>query len=510
MKKQEYKDHNNKNYRIILIVIFVMVFILFISKIALNKLENELEQSEISYDNLSTMKEVVEYHKSKYISENFSEDDGIYLDVFVKFKVPLYQDDISNEEYYNILLEDAAKIIYYRSFNMIDKEQDINVKVICENGKIKRIIINDMEDYFIYHDSQISMKNYVEIENTEFTIASELLNMCINNDWRTENIYFGERESIFDEYYIYFDEGIKVRTINGKIYNIIFTKKYNGNVINNIFPGLELRNIKSSLGKPTFENENVIGYKGDKCYVFFTDTEISVYRNSYVETDEFFNLADEFIENNIDFLEFMNQLTYIWPDYSEYNYNSTSVFISYPLKGIEIALNNGDINGILVYNNNKSTMSKIRRYLENTNFVGRLQVDSVFEAEKRRIEKQIDLGNKCDNYIEELDEDIKDIIGESFNYKIFAKKDDNGYIYEMNFISKDNEHPNRQLTDRMDYYLWLNNDYFLYSKANKGIFFYNLNTGRVQRVLTGTEEYKLIDYENGILRYDDNAIQLQF
>ncbi len=510
MKQKRYKDHNEKNYRFILVVVFVMVFILFLAIFALNKVKEDIKSSEISYDQISTMKEVVEYHKSKYISENTSEELGFALDVYVKFKVPLYQDDVSNEEYYNNLLEDAAKIIHYNSYKMIDKDKQITIKVICENKKIKKILINDMEDYFIYHDSQISMKKFVEIENTEFSITSELLQSCIDNEWKSENIYFGERDSIFNEYYIYFDEGIKARTINGKIYNIIFTQKYNGNIINNLFAGVDFQSIKSTLGKPTFETEDVIGYKGEKIYVFFTETEVSVYRNSYIDTDDFFNLADEFIDEDIDFLEFMNKLTYLWPDYSEYEYNSTSVFISYPLKGIEIAINNGDINGILVYNNNKSTLSKIRRYLENTNFVGRLQIDSVFEAEKRRVDKEKNLIKNCDDYIDGLDEETKKIIGESMNYKIFAKKDLNGYIYEMNFISKYGERPNRQLADSMNYYLWLNNDYFLYSKVNKGIFFYNVNTGRVQRVLTGTGEFKLNSFENGILNYDDEVIQLQF
>lgn len=512
MKANKYKDHNEKNYKFILIVIFVMIFILFIALIALKTVEKNIEPTEISYDSLSSIKEVVEYHKSKYISEKESSESGFYLDVYVKFKVPLYNDNgESNEIYFNNLLEDSARILYYNSFIMIDEDREIIIKVICDKTKIKTIIINDMEDYFIYMDSQNSMKKYTEISATRFSISSEILQSCIDNNWKSD-IYFGERDSIYNEYNIYFDEGIKVRIIDGKIYNIIFTKKYNGNIVNNLFPGIDFPSIKANLGEPTFEDKElkVIGYKGEKAYVFFTENEISIYRNSSVDSDDFFELADEFIEENIDLLEFMNELTYIWPDYSEYEYNSTSVFISYPLKGIEIAINSGDINGILVYNNNKSTLSKISRYLENTNFVGRLQKDSVFEAEKRRFEKENNLLNECDEYLESLSEETREILGESMNYKIFAKKDANGYIYEMNFISKYGESPNRQLADSMNYYLWLTNDYFLYSKTGKGIFFYNLNTGRVQRVLTGKEEYKLKGYENGILKFDNEERQLQF
>lgn len=512
MNNKKYKDQNKQNYKKILIVLFVLVFILIIAEILLKKLENKIDAPEISYDNLSSIKEVVEYYESKYISEELSSVENFYLDVYVNFKVPLYEDnDESNEEYYNKLLEDVAKIIYYNSYNIIDKERNIIINVICDENGIDKIIINGKEDFFIYMDSQNSMKKYAELANTEITVSSEVLQRCMDNNW-SSNTYLGEKESIFDEYYIYFDEGIRARVIDGKIYNIIFTKKYEGNIVNNLFPGIDFKSVEATLGKPTFEDDNidVIGYKSEKFYVFFTETEISVYRNSNINSDDFFDLADKYISENIDFLEFMNELTYLWTDYSEYEYNSTSVFISYPLKGIEIAINNGDINGILVYNNNKSTLSKISRYLENTNFVGRLQLDLVYETEKRRVEKENNLLNECDQYLETLDEEKRKIIGESMNYKFFAQKDSNGLIYEINFISKYGEHPNRQLSDGINYYLWLTNDYFLYSKSGKGIFFYNLNTGKVQRIITGEEEYQLHGYENGILRYDEEMREIQF
>ena len=467
MKTNKYKDHNEKNYKFILIVIFVMIFILFIALTVLKNVEKNIEQSEISYDSLSSIKEVVEYHKSKYISERESTESGFYLDVYVKFKVPLYNDNgESNEIYFNNLLEDSARILYYNSFIMIDEDREITIKVICDKTKIKTIIINDMEDYFIYMDSQNSMKKYTEISTTSLSISSEILQSCIDNNWNSD-IYFGERDSIYNEYNIYFDEGIKTRIIDGKIYNIIFTKKYNGNIVNNLFPGIDFPSIKANLGEPTFEDEElkVIGYKGENVYVFFTENEISIYRNSSVDSDDFFELSDEFIAENIDLLEFMNELKYVWSDYSEYEYNSTSVFISYPLKGIEIAINSGDINGILVYNNNKSTLSKISRYLEKTIFVSRLQVDLVYQAEKNRLIEEKDLNDKCDEFEKSLDDATKSRIGSSMKYKMYPKKDANGYISRIYFISSFNTEPNRELIDGVSSYLWINNDYFLFSKS---------------------------------------------
>lgn len=515
MKKNKYKDQNKKNYKKILIVLFVVIFILMLVSGILEiiqKKQNE-ENKEIIYEEISTIKEVIEYHKSKYISENLSLEKDIYLDVNVEFVKPLYENDVSNETYFNELLKDCAKILRYRGFKLIDSKNDIIIKVICNGQKITSIIINDIEDYFIYTDSQISMKNYQEIKTTPVAIGSEILQNCINNNWNKDT-YFGERDSIFDDYYIYFDEGIKVRIIDEKVYNIVFTKKYDKPVINNLFPGIDFKYIETSIGEPTFkdEEENIIGYKSDQIYVFFTDSEISVYRNSTIDSDAFFDLADKFLSEELDLLEFMNELTYLWPDYTTYEYNEESIYINYPLKGIEIAINNGDINGILVYNNNKSSLSKISRYLEDTRFVGRLQTDLMFKTEKERIERESSWINLAKEYESSLAEEKKEIVGESLKYSIYPEIDNNGNIYKIRFVSKFGNEPNRELNDGISTYLWESNDYFIYSKKGSGIYFYNLNTGRVQRIITGgnTDEFNLKSYKNGILEYDNEKRQLQF
>ena len=104
----------------------------------------------------------------------------------------------------------------------------------------------------------------------------------------------------------------------------------------------------------------------------------------------------------------------------------------------------------------------------------------------------------------------KDSIGENSNYDIYPELDNNGLIYEMKFISKFDNTPNRELSDTINSYLWLDNNNFLYSKKGKGMYVYNLETGTVRRILTGTEDYELKGFENGILKYDDTEIEFQY
>ena len=515
MKKNRYKDQNKKNYKKIIIVLFVVIFILMLVNGILGIIQKRVEDEnkEIVYEEISSIEEVIEYHKSIYFSEKISMEKDIYLEVKVEFCKLLYENDKSNEEYFNELLNDCAKVLRYRSFYLIDSKNGITIKVICKNQKIASIIINDIEDYFIYMDSQISMKNFKEIKTTPLNIESEILQSCINENWN-KAINFGERDSIFDKYNIYFDEGIKVRIIDEKVYNVIFTKQYGKSVVNNCFPGVDLKYVKASIGEPTFEDEErkILGYKGEQIYVFFTESEISVYRNSTIDSDAFFDLADKYLSKELDLLEFMNELTYLWPDYTDYEYDEESIYINYPLKGIEIAINSGDINGILVYNNNKSTMSKINRYLEDTRFIARLQIDLMFKTEKQRIERYTAWLNQAKEYENSITKENRKVIGRSLKYCIYPEKDNNGNIYKIRFLSEFGNEPDRELNDSVSTYIWATNEYFIYSKRGNGIYFYNLNTGRIQRIITGSkiQEFNIKGYNDGILEYDDEKCQLQF
>lgn len=512
MKNSRYKDQNNQNYKKIIIVLFVVIFILLLISLGLSVLEDDGGGGDLDYNNLTTIKEVIEYYKSTYISEKESKLDGYQYDVYLKFRLkPYNNDDTSNEQYYMDLINDAAKVMYYYSFQLIDEENEITVQVKCFNNRIDKIIINGIEDYFIYMDSQISMKEYVEIPVSDFTINSPVLQACVDTDW-SGDINFGSRESIFENYFLYVEEGLKVRTIQNKIYNIIFTKKYTDKIVNNLGVGLSLKDVEDVLGEATFKDDKlgVIGYKGEKFYVFFTPKEVSVYRVYNGDVDEFFKLADKLINEKVDLLTFMNELTYMWPDYSEYTYSANSFFVAYPLKGIEISLKSSDISGILVYNSIKSTMSKIQPYLENTNFVARLQIDSIFEAEKRRCENETGHQDRINEFENSLSEEDKTRIGKSVRYKFYPVIDEYNAVYGIKFIGTSDDRPNRELNDNVTSYLWLASDLFIYSKAGTGIFAYNLSDGRVQRLIDGIDDFVLQGFNNGILKYDNKEVPVQY
>ena len=508
MGKVKYKDQYNKNYASKIVALIVLIFIFFLIEIIIDK--NINKQTKVSLDSITTIKEVIEYYDSKYISEKENNSENYEVDAFVEFKMPLYtEDERSNEEYFNKIIEGCAKVVFYTNFKLVDEKNDIIIEVICKNGKIASIIINGIEDYFIYMDSQINLKQYKDIPITEATINSPILQACIDNGWKDGAVDFGSRDSIFNGYYIYFDEGIKVRSISGKIFNIVLDDKYTENIVNDIFIGMDSETIQNALGKPAFEDKgkNVIGYKTKELYIFFHGKEVSIYRNTEEDMEDFYKILDQFLGEELSLLEFMNELTYVWPDYSDYKYDAKYVFISYPLKGIEIKINYDDTNGILVYNNIKGNKSKAAAYLQNTYFVARLQLDLVFAFELRRIGEDEKMIDDCLEFKESLDEKELEIIGESLKYDIYPLKDNNGYVFSVRFISKNGDVPNRELNDGVNTYAWFG-DYFIYSKKLKGIFSYDTNTGFVRRLITGNDDFNIKGLKDGVLKYDNKEVML--
>jgi hypothetical protein len=69
--------------------------------------------------------------------------------------------------------------------------------------------------------------------------------------------------------------------------------------------------------------------------------------------------------------------------------------------------------------------------------------------------------------------------------------------------------PNRELNDGVNTFAWFG-DYFIYSKKLKGIFSYDINTGIVRRLITGQDNFNIVDLKDGVLKYDDKEVMLQY
>lgn len=508
-ENQSAERKKKKIFVLIVIMFMFLIILLVLLSLQINKTERE---NAVSNGNFSSVRDVLEYYGCQYIKQKNSSEEGLSQDIYTTFKYDLYDNEKSNEKFYDNVIKDIAKILNYTSFKLIDenKEDKIEIKVICDGSKIQTIYINEIEDYFIYMDSKISLGKYTELKTTEISIQSPELINCIQNNWNTD-VNFGTRESIFQDYYIFFDEGISIRKINGKIYNVIFTDKYQNQVVNGFTVGEKSDIIIDRMGIPTFESDNgsIIGYKSDDIYVFFEDNQISIYRNIKEDGfDEFFELVNEFLDEKYSLLEFMNELTYLWPDYEEYYYTTDKVFLSYPNKGIDIKINYDNTDGIILYNNIGVSQDIVNKYLEHTEMVAQLQVDNIYNAELRRFDSQRDLETKCKKYQEVYEKDDDKNRGEIYNY--YADVDSNNNISAMYFVTQNPELINCELIENIDTYVWLNEYCFIYSKQEKGIYYYDLREQAKGVIITGDEQFKIKSYKNGILKYDEKELQVQY
>ena len=299
------------------------------------------------------------------------------------------------EQYETVLKAIAAQI--KENFILIDNKHSIEIRVKYnpENNKISYLINNDNNFFQNEANKQIA-KLQKEKPTTTINIISTELQHTIENEWsrkKSENTYGNKIKS--ESNYDVYSNGIKVKTINSKIYNLIFVKEYKGNVFENITAGMSNETIRSILGEPTYENTEadlLIGYKTEKFYVFFSNGQISIYPvESFDENKnkQFAEIISEYINNTNIYKETLQKVTQLYPDYSEYIQNEDSIDLKYPLKGFEIKMGKGERTGIYIYENYKGKISPniTKEDLESKTLNNIYLVDSnfIFEEELNRI-----------------------------------------------------------------------------------------------------------------------------
>lgn len=491
-QKKKYKKTKLKKEtkRFILILIVLIAIIIILNGVKKSLEEKSYLEKNTYNSEYSSIKEILENYGCTYIKEVKSKDKNFSSDIYLKFKYNTFEENESKERFYKNVIGNIVKFLN-NNFRLIDEAKNLTIEVF-KNGNMYGYVINGDDDYFANIKSENSLKNYTEDKISAVQINSSILSELIKDNWNASNIQFGTKDSIFENYEIYFDEGIEVRKISKKVYNIIFNNKYNSNVVNDIKPGTSINEIVSKIGNPTFgsKEEKIIGYKTKDLYIFFLENEISIYRNEQVDTKEFEGLVEKYANKEIEIKKFMNELTYIWEDYSEYNYSENFIDLVYPLKGVKINMNNDSSKNIQIYNNYPN-IDGIEKLIKENKITGRLDENLVYIEEISRMAKKDELLYTCDLYKEGNSISIESNL---YGYYIDNNK--------INFVSKDGTNPNITISDDINTGFWYKDTIFIYSIKNKGIFLYDLNNKSKTTLLKGEEEYTFEKYENNILTYD--------
>lgn len=494
-----------KQRKIFIILIMAFVIILMLVYIIINRLK-----APTSPNDFRSIKQVVEYMGSTYIKEEGTSSKKIT----VQFKYPLYNEDkTSNETYFQNMINLIANVNNYKNFSLVDNEKNIQIKVKCDtdNNSISSIDINGNSNYFADMDTNNAIDEYTQINSIDIVINSILLNNVLKSNWLYSESIFGTKDSYYDNYNIFFDEGINVKVVsNGleedsskSVFNIVFNSKYKSNIISGLSTSSTLNEVVSNLGQPQFGSiENgLIGYKTSEFYIFFNlKNEVSIYRLQYPETSEFSKIVGEFITSkNSD--KFLSDLVYAWPNYDSYIEDSqfNSQELLYTLFGVKIQFNVSNEQGIILYNNFSGNLTETINFSDILNKNKSLpdnvyvkNTDLVYENENARTFYYIDTQfmKQTDNFIAYV---IPNVGSDTNNIK---------------FISKTDNYPNSELSYTVNTYDWIDNNRFVYSIKNKGIYIYNVVTTELDTVIEGNDTFEIKKYENGVLSYDNKEINI--
>lgn len=516
------KKKMNKKKIVILVIIVLILCIIFsllgvISSVSKKEINNSENVSNNLYDikgiaDFKSIKEILEYSEAKYISEDVSDILGYDIKILTEFKYDLYENTKSEEKYFLAIINRISYFFKYsKNYILIDESKNIEIKVTCENNETIKILINNEENYYLKHDNINSLENKQENELKDIRPQSDELKFSIDSNWKYSEDIFGSKEADFNNYKMFYDEGISVRTIQNNIYNIVYNSKYQNNVINGIKVSNTFDSIIEKLGEPNYGNKNQesIGYKSNDIYVFFSKNdmngnEISIYFNKVEDMTKFEELATKFINSEINLKEFMNELTYLWPDYEEYTYSNDYVKISYPTRGIQIEYGNNTKNSIIFFENYNFTDVSIN-WVKEAKVLSDIENNLIFQKELERLSKDFSIKNSAEYMFEFSNKSYV----ESNIYMYAFSKNSNGDINKVLFISKTDNNYNKELRENITNGFFVDNENFIYGISNEGIYLYNVLTDEKTILINGDEPYELLEIKDNVLYYDKENVILE-
>ncbi len=493
-----------KKLKLIIIIILVLIFLL-VTGLILYKALVEKNNEVSSIEDFENVKEIIEYNECKYIKTSNSDEDGFEKDIYLEFsKGVIEEDGTTNEVLYDNLTSQIAGKMKGTNFRLIDESKNIIVRIKFDGEEVSSYTINNDSQYFEHLKTRYQILNFKDDNNADIQIRSNELNSVINNNWQTSNLNLGTIDSVCSNYNIYFNEGFKIRNVYNKVFNIIFTKQYQKEVIQDIKTGMSNEEIIQVLGVPTYKDENnyLIGYKNQTLYVFFCDGEISVYRNEQnYEIEEFENLIKEYNETK-DYNTFVNKLTDLWPDYDSFTKTNNRVSLRYTLKGITIDFNVITNNGITLYkNSNQALLEDIKNgEMIPASIYTELDNDLIFIEETNMRQMDMTTRNPPSN---------KNNLN-SEKYVVGYRQVNNGGLEDVAFYSRDKENIDIELKDAyIDGLYKIDDDNYIYNISGRGIYKITLSNMQYKTIVQGNESFYIKKIENNIIYYDNTQIEIK-
>ncbi len=514
----------NEKKRKKILIIFAVAFILIISWVIYIVISEINKYEFVSVYDLTDLDSVLEYYEINLISrqDDTSNDKNkeyeIYL--YVNYPYNTYTDSKTNEAFFMESSEQIARVCGYKNILVVDESKALKVGIKSVNGAFNKIIVNEDENYFSNLKTKLELENINISDGKEYNVNSKELSDAINSNFGT-NVNFGTKESIFDNYDIYFDEGIEVKNISNGIFNIVFTSKYKGNIIEDLNTSSSFDEIKAKLGEPVYSDTagTVIGYKAKNYYIYFSKGQASIYPIKSYDTAEFAKYITEF-QSNKSAQTLVNNISEIWPDYDYFNNGSKYTELTYTLKGVKITFNMGENNGITLYNNfngkvtNEINYSQILDgsvttpqyiYIKNSNLTLDNEIDrvsGVHNTEKSLNDFNYRKANRNEYGVNHNDqEQISDEFKRTSSKYFIISESSKKYIISLN-----NENPNSQI-DNADSLIWLDDDNLAYSISGEGIYIYNATSRTTRELVKGNDKFIIKNYENNTLSYDDKSIE---
>ncbi len=490
---------------LIIIILLILLGNLFSYLINKNKSYN-------SIDDFNSVKELVEYYGCKYKSTKKSKEEGYVKDIYLSFMDdPIDKEGNTNDLLYKNVIElVSAKII--DNYRIIDEDRNLIVRVKVRENKTISFTINNVKNYFENLRSLYTLENVKRENISNINITSRELQNIINNNWIRRNVNLGEKTSSCENYDLYWNNGYKIRTINNKIYNIVFIKNYQGEVLQGITTGMNNETIRNILGTPTYEDYSeleVIGYKLENIYAFFADGEISIYRTDEYNEEEnkkFASLITKLFKDK-NYNSFLSELTELYPDYSTYTQENDYINIKYPLRGFEISLGNNIKNGITIYNNFKGNITEdisiddVKNNMQlPANTYLNLTRNLVFDDELDRANEDLFIRESYDSDTLE-----KGNFAQSDEYTVYFN--DLYNVYTFYSTNKNNQDFELRVQNATGIYK-LTNNIFVYGVANDGIYLIDAYSKKTNKLINSNEANVIDRVENNIIYYDDKMVQV--